>query len=105
MEVILKIFPNWIGKGWIPVGGDGCGNYYVLATRPEDGPGRPVFFIEIIDDPVSPCYVVASSLFNFLMSYFKRDLGIRGWPCDPDKVLTEDPALSEYQRYPRCWEA
>lgn len=30
---VLALFPAWTAHGWIPVGGDGCGNYDVL--RPE----------------------------------------------------------------------
>ncbi len=102
---MFERFPNWMEKGWIRVGSDGCGNYYVLATRPEDGPGTPVFFIDNHRDRDAPCYVVASGLFPFLRSYFRSDLGERGWPCDPKHVLADDPALSLYIRHPKCWEA
>lgn len=105
IEAILQIFPNWVEKGWFPVGSDGCGNLYVLTIRPEDGPGTPVFFIETISDPDSPSYVVASDLFHFLRAYFKEDLGEQGWPCDPSTVLRDDPALADYRTYPKCWEA
>lgn len=101
---ILDRRPSWIERGWIPVGSDGFGNYYVLATRPEDGPGTPVLFVEPINDPDIPSYVVASDLFRFLRFYFRKDLGEQGWPCDPDKVLPDDPALSAYSRHPKCWE-
>lgn len=87
------------------MGADGCGDYYVLATRPEDGPGTPVFFVEPIRDPDSPGYVVASDLFHFLRAYFKSDLGERGWPCEPKTVLQDDPALADHRTYPKCWEA
>jgi hypothetical protein len=26
----LDLFPHWIENQWLPVAGDGCGNYYVL---------------------------------------------------------------------------
>ena len=26
----LGLFPAWLASGWLPVAGDGCGNYYVL---------------------------------------------------------------------------
>lgn len=104
IEAYYDIFPNWKNRGWIPIGGDGCGNYYVMATRPEDGPGMPVFFVEPIWDRDSPRYVVASELLHFLRFYFRKDLGKRGWPCNRELVLAEDPDLSYYSRIPKCWE-
>lgn len=33
----LALFPEWADKGWLPVAGDGCGNYYVLLPSGQVG--------------------------------------------------------------------
>ena len=30
MPSVLALFPQWHDLGWLPVAGDGCGNYFVL---------------------------------------------------------------------------
>jgi cell wall assembly regulator SMI1 len=40
----LELFPEWADKGWLPVAGDGCGNYYVLL------PSGQVGFVDTISD-------------------------------------------------------
>ena len=96
--------PDWLERGWIPIARDGCGNYYVIATREQDGPGNPVFFLDRQDGLIEPSYVVASGLWTFLRFYLQHDLGESGWPFDPSKVLREDPALAHYTTVPKPWE-
>ena len=95
---------NWQRKGWIPIADDGCGNQYVLATREEDGPGNPVFFVETTLDPSKPAYVVASDLWHFLRFYFLSESGQRGWPFNKREVLAQDPNLAQPRTAPRPWE-
>lgn len=33
----LQLFPEWVERDWIPVAGDGCGNYFVLLPSGEVG--------------------------------------------------------------------
>jgi hypothetical protein len=40
----LGLFPEWADKRWLPVAGDGCGNYYVLL------PSGQVGFVDTISD-------------------------------------------------------
>ena len=84
------------------------GSYFVLATRPEDGPGHPVFFLDHErqwdEDQSSPTYVCASGLWHFLRFYLREDLGEESWPFDRDKVLAADPALADYTKVRRPWE-
>src|ERR1700689_4522542 len=46
IEKILDIFPSWKARKWIPVAGDGCGNYYVMPTKEDFGVGFPIVFID-----------------------------------------------------------
>lgn len=45
IPTVLGWFPDWQEQGWLPIGGDGCGNYYVLT------PEGTVGFVETISDP------------------------------------------------------
>jgi hypothetical protein len=97
----------WRDLGWIPIASDNCGNYYVLATCEEDGPGHPVFFIDQQRQTAStqkPTYICASDLWHFLEFYLRDELGESGWPHNKDRVLQDDPALGLYSRIPRPWE-
>lgn len=100
-------FPVWIDKRWIPIATDGFGNYYVLATRPEDGPGNPVFFVDCVADPsgATPTYVVASDLWHFLRFYLRAGAGETWWPFDRARVLADDPALEGCTTVRRPWES
>src|SRR5438105_1019599 len=35
MEAIIALFPSWKAHQWLPIAGDGCGNYYVIPTQQE----------------------------------------------------------------------
>lgn len=37
LPAVVALWPNWAAKGWLPVAGDGCGNYYVLTLDGEVG--------------------------------------------------------------------
>jgi hypothetical protein len=90
--------PDRKARGWIPVAGDGCGSYYVMAMkypRSEDG---PIYFIDHEDGYDRPAYVVASGLWRFLRFLLRneviRERGGRGdWPFNKEAVLQEDPGL------------
>ncbi len=100
--------PGWRRRGWIPIASDGCGSHYVLATRPEDGPGHPVFFLDHErqqdEDRSTPTYVCASCLWSFLCFYLMEDGGVEGWPFNRYMVLADDPALAHYSKVRRAWE-
>jgi cell wall assembly regulator SMI1 len=100
--------PGWLDKRWIPIASDGCGSYFVLATRPEDGPGHPVYFLDhecqVDENQWNATYVCASDLWHFLRFYLREDLGDESWPFDRGKVLADDPALAHFIGVPRPWE-
>ncbi len=84
------MYPHWRSNGWLPVAGDGSGNYYVLTTAPLAG---FVAFVDTADDPTRLDYLAATTLWQFLLFLFQRELGQPGWPFDPRTVLAEDPDL------------
>ncbi|MBF9134962.1 SMI1/KNR4 family protein [Plantactinospora sp. S1510] len=88
----LAWHPQWRARNWLPVAGDGCGNYYLLTTT-----GQLAGFVAFVDmtaDPDRLEHVVASNLWQFLFFLFTRELGEPGWPFDPHSVLAEDPQIA-----------
>lgn len=91
---ILRMHPTWLAKQWLPVAGDGFGNFFVLVSSPELNP-LPVCFVDstIADDVLA--YVVASNLGSFLRFYLEEALGESRWPFSAAYVLERDPALAK----------
>lgn len=90
IESLLELFPDWRALGWIPIAGDGCGNYYVLMT---ERPGAPVGFIETIESEVDVLYVTATSLHTFLREMLTDEIESTGWPFDREYIARVDPEL------------
>lgn len=103
IEAILELYPEWEAKKWIPVAGDGCGNYYVMPTEQEFGPGFPVFFIEAEESRELPQYIAASDLGHFLIAILQRELNIKGWPFDRDFVMQSDPEITRFHSVKLPW--
>ena len=104
MEHLLSLFPSWRRQNWIPVAGDGNGNYYVL-TRAR---GRwPVVFIETSTDSDVAAFVVASDLPKFLKALLSKEGGKNvGWPFKKSVVLANDPDISYFgEDFPLPWDA
>ena len=72
IETVLQMYPSWRTNGWIPVAGDGCGNYFILNTS-EHG---AVYFIDTARDANRLAYAVGSSLWSFLWFMLNRELGV-----------------------------
>jgi cell wall assembly regulator SMI1 len=72
VDTVLRrdLFPGWAELGWLPVAGDGCGNYYVLA---EDG---TVGFVDTMKDPDRLDRRVASDLLSFMIELLAHDQAI-----------------------------
>lgn len=64
---VLALFPAWTAHGWIPVGGDGCGNYDVL--RPDGSVG----FVDTMSDPEALQDTRHPDLFAFIESILVDD--------------------------------
>ncbi|WBS05571.1 SMI1/KNR4 family protein [Pseudoduganella sp. SL102] len=105
MKFFWALFSGWRMKGWIPVAGDGCGNYYVLAIQDECAGSDPVLFVETLDNADAGSYVVASSLAHFLRFYLEDDIGRTGWPFDEMYVRDRDPAICNFGRLTLPWDA
>ena len=67
MVGVRDLFPEWQSLGWLPVAGDGCGNYYVLA---EDG---TIGFVEPISDPGRFERRVSADLLSFMTDLLAAD--------------------------------
>jgi cell wall assembly regulator SMI1 len=100
----------WKEKGWIPIGEDGCGDFYVLDTKNRIKEFHPVYFVDQADY-FTPDYVVASSLLSFLkfkitdsILYFQHVLEYF-WPFDKEKVLAEDPDIALCVTAPLPWDS
>lgn len=102
IECLWSLRPEWAEKGWIPIANDGCGNYYLVATRNEFGPGYPVFFVDTITDPNVSDYLCASSISLFFFLLLEQILEETDWPFDKDFTLSRDPGVLEFTgiRYP-----
>jgi SMI1 / KNR4 family (SUKH-1) len=103
IEAMYRRYPQWKVQGWIPIAGDGSGNYY--ATTGGKNAATPVFFIDTHDDPDEAAFIVASNVWIFLHFLFRRELGEKGWPFAADKVLAEDPAIEQYPNLTLPWDA
>jgi hypothetical protein len=90
IKYMLDVFPTWRGHGWIPVGGDGNGNYFVLTTG---SGGNPVGFVEPMETEEEIEYYVASNLFIFLREVLANEVARTGWPFDKQYVSRVDPDL------------
>ena len=109
MVSLLNEFPSWRAKGWIPLGSDGCGDYYVLSSEVVSGGTTPVLFIDQSDYDNAD-YVVASSLWKFLRFLFIDEIvakknGQGYWPFEKKKVIAEDPDILLCKEAPLPWEA
>lgn len=103
---VYGFLPGFKERLWLPLGTDGCGNYYVLALDSADRPLRPVYFIDPYNSGYdAPTYAVASGFWRFLRFLFRGELGERGWPFDAAHVLAADPELAGLKSAPLPWDA
>jgi len=102
IDLCLRDLPNWRRKQWLPVAGDGCGNFYVFVPE-EDR--RCVYFIDSIEGYDELCYACASNLWTFLWFLFKCELEESTWPFDREHVVQVDPNIVSCQLAPLPWSA
>ncbi|MFI5713381.1 SMI1/KNR4 family protein [Kribbella sp. NPDC051620] len=106
MSFCLDLLPGWRERRWLPVAGDGCGDYYVLDASQSHYPGDAIFFVDQSDYDALD-YAVASDLPTFLRQHLlclldpdpELDSTPR-WPFDRAITLAVDPRLAEL-RTPR----
>jgi SMI1 / KNR4 family (SUKH-1) len=73
MAGIRDLFPEWRTLGWLPVAGDGCGNYYVLTL---DG---IVGFVDAMSDPGRLERHVSADLLSLMTDLLAADQALP--PC------------------------
>lgn len=93
IEGLYETYPAWQDAGWVPVAGDGCGNYYIAIPT---GENWPVAFIDTMDDPLRPAFIVASGVLKFVIALLEKELGDTGWPFAEAQVTASDPAILAY---------
>jgi hypothetical protein len=102
IESVLARESGWKERGWIPIAGDGCGNFYVVPTQGEFGNGYPVFFVDM-SFPDEPCYIVASDIGHFLLFLLEDELEKQDWPFDETYVVKSDPNIRSYKGIDLPW--
>jgi len=105
LDALMNLHPDWRSRGWVPVAGDGAGNYYVVATKGEFGPGEPVLFIDVGVDESVPAFVAASDTWHFLRFMLKKELGESRWPFSKDEVVLMDPSVETFTSVALPWDA
>ncbi len=104
IESALERRPHYAAKGWIPVAGDGCGNFYVVDTTAVTPSGNPVYFVEAAEPLREAAYSVASGIWQFLRFLLRKEVGHSYWPFDRERVLKDDPDLAAVATVPHAWE-
>ncbi|MFO0838463.1 MAG: SMI1/KNR4 family protein [Phycisphaerae bacterium] len=105
IEHMLRRFPKFWRKLWIPVAGDGCGSYYIVPTRQEFGAGFPVIFCDHVDG-WDATYSVASDYLLFVSFCLQRELDdVDWWPFEREQFLREDPEIARFSGVPLPWDA
>jgi hypothetical protein len=91
IEGVRKWLKSWLGRRWLPIASDGCGDYFLLI---EHVPGRRIV---VFWDQRNNCdeydYVYASSLWHFLAGALSKPH--EQWPCNRWATLAFDPDMGE----------
>src|SRR4029078_9017925 len=88
IQPLLAAYPEWNAKGWIPIAGDGCGNYYVVYN---EGELNPLLFIDTTSSHLDPALVAASGVWKFFWFLLSTEIGKPGWPFSREFVIRHDP--------------
>ena len=116
VESVYSYLPEFQDAGWLPIGTDGCGSYYVIPLQGDFGPGFPVVFHDH-ENEYNPTYIVASGLEQFVKFLIEEEVMNAtlpwgesnypgwGWPFDKEAVLKRDPAILNFTGVRIPWEA
>jgi hypothetical protein len=103
IEDMLREVEPWLDRGWLPVGGDGNGDYYLVGTSSSREPEGLVFFVDQMDFSV-PDYAVGSDIWHFLYGLACQELrSEEWWPFERDRMLAVDPTLATVAAVPLPW--
>jgi cell wall assembly regulator SMI1 len=104
IEATLRMEPRWMERGWIPVGADGNGDYYLSASATSREPEGLVFFVDQMDFG-APAYAVGSDMWHFLYGLASQELrSEEWWPFERDRALEVDPMLARVASVPLPWD-
>jgi hypothetical protein len=109
IEVMWKIRPYWLEKGWIPVGTDTFGNFYVLVPEIDKHLRGGVCFVEgTQSDQLS--FTVASDTLHYAEFELEMRTVMKSyddeyrWRCDKEFVTSKDPKIVEVAVAPMRWD-
>ncbi|WP_189003078.1 SMI1/KNR4 family protein [Deinococcus roseus] len=104
IELVFQRHPLWKTKKYIPVAGDGLGNFYVIVTQQEYGSGHPVCFMDRECGPQKPTFLVASRFSIFITQWIKKETTKESfWPFDPTTTARVDPDLLNFSGIDLPW--
>lgn len=98
---IYEFLPDWQENRWIPIGGDGNGNYY-LVRGDRQASESYVYLFDHEFGGHEPICVVASGVLPFARAIITHEINVfydyepPWWPLDERRVLENDPELAEY---------
>lgn len=104
IEKIISIYDCWKILRWIPMAGDGLGNYYVIDTAKKYKYGHPIYFIDTVEDIKKAEYVVASNIWSFIIFLLEKELGEYKWPFEKEYVIKNDPEIEDCVEVAKPWE-
>jgi hypothetical protein len=100
ITAVKKWKQDWLHRGWLPIAGDGCGDYCLLI---EHAPGkRIVVFWDQSNSTDEYDYVYASSLWHFLAGALQRPRG--RWPFFRKNTMQFDPGMGELVGVRFAWD-
>jgi len=108
MEKLWQLAVRLRRKGWIPVGRDDFGNYYVRVVRESGGRGGVLHVEGTSTDELA--YAVASDTLHFAVFSLEEKEALNsgetyGWPGDKSFVLSKDPELAHVEGARFLWDS
>ncbi|MFO0975738.1 MAG: SMI1/KNR4 family protein [Planctomycetaceae bacterium] len=93
IEDILARYSDWKAMRWLPIGGDGCGNHYVVSCSGAYGLTEAVMYIDTIVSTLKPAYFCASDAWRFADGILSIEVLGKRWPWDHEFLAELDPML------------
>lgn len=85
----IDLFPQWAERGWLPVAGDGCGNYYVLLADDSVGFIDPMTVPNALDERTH------ADLFEFVEAILASDQADHFGPITSVAPKCHHPAVPQ----------
>jgi hypothetical protein len=101
---VLSTYPEWRRRKWVPIAGDGCGNYYLYPLMNDFNNRRPIFLVDVSKSTITPYCAVASHLFHFLVRLLESELNREDYAFTRDKVLRQDVKIQQISSLAMPWD-